>query len=285
MRIGRLAIALILLVGCRLQEPDHRVGDYSPARLLPATVGANGAFLQSTGDAGVYLWSQVSASDQGIIVPPALAATWTIENQSGDSKVILTDSGNSGFTTLFFSSYSSTTTQSERLARTTLPGSGAAYAVVARFKSFPTIGTSSPLCGFAIENAAGQIITWDFQFTGFAVYLQVLEFTNYTTLSGSSYSVQSDISPISFNWVLIEHTTGSPGARNFYWSNDAVNYFKFFTMADTSFINNNETKIGLDVDQNGSAGSAMILESFAQDVSFAALISNGKLEPLAAKHP
>ena len=54
MRIGRLAIALILLVGCRLQEPDHRVGDYSPARLLPSTIGTAGTLLTSNGTSAIW---------------------------------------------------------------------------------------------------------------------------------------------------------------------------------------------------------------------------------------
>lgn len=224
--------------------------------------------------------------DQGLIVAPPLAAAWTLENANANTAIA--NSGKAGFPTIFFGAYDvSAETQSARLAvsPTLLPGSGGAYAMVARFRAFPTLGTSSPICGFFIENVAGQIITWNFQFNGSAVTLQVIQFTNYSTISSAPYSSTSYISPIASNWALIEHTTGSPGARNFYWSNDGVNFYKFYTQADTSFINNNETKIGLDVDQNGSAGSAMILESFAQDTSFANLITNGKIAPLATKHP
>ena len=224
--------------------------------------------------------------DQGLIVAPPLAAAWTLENPNATTHIV--DSGKVGFPTVFFSAYDLVaTSQNTRLALSPIafPGGGAAYAVVTRFRAFPTIDTSSPICGLFIENAAGKIITMNWQFSGFTVSLQVLEWTNYTTLSGAAYSVTTDISPIASSWFLFEHVTGSPGARNFYWSNDGVNFLKFYTQADTAFINNNETKIGLEIDQNGSVGAAMILESYAQDVSIAALIANGKIAPLAVTHP
>ena len=248
--------ATLFLFGCGAAGPmpaDQRVGDFSPSRLLPTTLGPNGYFLQSTGDAGVYQWAAINGGDPGTIVAPPLAASWSHLNFGGGTT--LTNSGSTAFPTVYLSDFSGGGQNNSHAAYVATAGS--TYTTIIAFR-----GNMSGTAGIAEMITDGtKLISFVFFTSGGVGQLEVYDAATATS-SPTALQAQTatDISINARTWMRIKNDGAN---RHYQISSDGVNWLPdFFSHASGTFLT--ETGVGILIIPNSSnVGAGLILESFA----------------------
>jgi hypothetical protein len=225
--------------------------------LAPGAVGQ--ALLQGSGP--TPQWSNVPSGDEGTIVAPPVASNWTHINFGGGTSII--DSGKTGFPTVYLSDF--TTGGGELVRAGTVALTSPIFTLTARIRPilYPANNASA---GIGISDGT-KFIVMQLTYVSGGVDIQVVKFTNSTTLSANYYSAAWNIGQNASFWFQIKND----GTHRFYnYSSDGVNYYPTSIGSSTVFpivttfqdFITTETRAALIIDPLNGTGSGITLESW-----------------------
>jgi hypothetical protein len=194
-----------------------------------------------------------SLADQGTIFAPPLASTWTHINFG--TGTTLTDSGLAAFPTVFLSD--TTSGGNENVHAVSQPitgGAGTHYTLTTAIRPLPNQANNSSV-GIQVTDGT-KIYYFDIVYVTGAQHIQIVKYTNPTTISANSLDVAVGLGLNGRDWLQIQDDGTH---RTWRQSNDGKNYYVFFQEASGTFLN--ETAYGINVNPLNSGGGGVTLES------------------------
>jgi hypothetical protein len=200
-----------------------------------------------------------SFADQGTIVAPPLAATWSNVNFSNTT---LVNSGTTTFPTVFLlNTHSLAGGDSAACSFQTIPGSaGAGYTLTAGIRTFFPANPGTALCGICVSDGT-KVICLSLTYGSSGGVFQVIQRNSATSFHANAYSTNWAFPGFARAWLKMQVAGGN---RTYAISFDGADYAVFLSEADTTWISNDETLAGIFVNPiNVTPSVGITLESFA----------------------
>jgi hypothetical protein len=259
--------------GSALQGSMITYGDSGlPATIPPAVAGQ----VWSTKGPGDYPgWVTISSSDEGTLIPPPLANTWTQVNFNV-ANTTFANSGSTTVPTVYLADFITGGADTARCVFQNRPGSvGTPYTLTEALHviQFPVNNSAA---GIAVTDGT-KIETWQLTFLNGGVDMQFTHRNSATSFAANAYSVAWNIGQNARFWLRFQVTTLY---RFVSYSSDGIDFIPSPQMQDagvmplcssatlcyelnTTFINNAETAGGACINPESSAGSGVTIESFS----------------------